>query len=312
MKVLKPPRLQLGDLIGLVSPASTPSSSEKIEKAVRYLESLGYRVKIGTHALAEHGYLAGTDAQRAADLNEMLNDKNVKAIIALRGGYGTPRLLPLVDYRAAARNPKIIVGYSDLTALQLAMFKKARLVTFSGPMAAVEMWNSIDPFTEENFWSLLTEPAKRVLSNPINQPAVSLRNGKARGRILGGNLALVVSTIGTPFLPDLSKSILIVEDIDEAPHRVDRMLMHMENAGILKRIGGLIYGQFTDCVPSDPSKPHLTVEEVLRDFAHRVKTPVLSGFQYGHIPKKLTIPLGIRIELNVRAGTLEMLEAAVT
>jgi muramoyltetrapeptide carboxypeptidase len=312
MKLLKPPRLHRGDLIGLVSPASAPSSAEKIEKAVRYLESLSYRTIVGRHALAQRGYLAGTDHQRASDLNEMLNNRNVKAVIALRGGYGTPRLLPLVDYRAARKNPKIIVGYSDLTALQLAFFEKCGLATFSGPMAAVEMWNSVDPFTEESFWSLLTSPALRTLSNPPETPTIPLRAGKARGRILGGNLALVVSLLGTPYAPDFRNALLVIEDVDEAPHRVDRMLMHLENAGIFQRLRGLIYGQFTDCVPSDPSAPHLTVEEVLNEFASRVKTPVLSGLQYGHIAKKLTLPLGIQMELDVEKGTLAMLEPAVT
>ncbi|HWP82486.1 MAG TPA: LD-carboxypeptidase [Bacteroidota bacterium] len=312
MKLLQPPRLRRGDLIALISPASAPSSSDKIGKAIRYLESLGYRTTVGKHAMAQRGYLAGTDEQRASDLNEMLNDRNVKAIIALRGGYGTPRLLPLIDYRAVKKNPKVIVGYSDLTALQLALFKKTGLITFSGPMAAVELWERIDPFTEENFWELLTSPAKRILSNPPDSPSVPLRKGNARGRILGGNLALVVSMLGTPFSPEFKNAILVVEDIDEAPHRVDRMFMHLENAGILKSLRGLIYGQFTDCVPSDPSTPHLTVEEVLKEFAGRLRVPVLSGLQYGHIAKKLTIPFGLQVELNAEKGTIAMLEPAVT
>ncbi len=312
MNILKPPKLKRGDLIGLISPASTPSSSEKIEKGVRYLESLGYRVKIGTHALAEHGYLAGTDEQRAADFNEMLNNRNVKAIIALRGGYGTPRLLPLVDYRAAKRNPKIIVGYSDLTALQLALFKKVGLVTFSGPMAAVEMWDSIDPYTEEYFWSLVTGAERLTLKNPADEPASVHRKGKATGRILGGNLALVTSLLGTPYSPDFRNSILVLEDIDEAPHRIDRMLMQLVNAGVLKRIRGLVYGKFTDCVPSDPSKPHLTTEQVLTEYAARITTPVMGNFQYGHIPRKLTLPWGVRVEMDVTKGTVRLLESAVS
>lgn len=311
MNVLKPPRLRHGDCIALISPASAPGSSEKVEKAVRYLESVGYRVIVGKHALAQRGYLAGTDRQRADDLNEMIRNPAVKAIIALRGGYGTPRLLPLVDYRAAKKNPKIIVGYSDLTALQLALFRTIGLVTFSGPMAAVEMWESIDPFTEQNFWSLITEPSRRVLANPPEQPATALRKGRARGRILGGNLALVMSLLGTPYVPDFRNAILVLEDVDEAPHRIDRMLMQLENAGILRRIRGLVYGQFTDCVPSDPSTPHLTTDEVLREYAERVRVPVLAGFQYGHIPKKLTLPLGVTVELNTEEGTVTLGEPAV-
>ena len=182
--VLKPQRLQKGDLIGVISPASAPSSTEKIEKGVRYLESLGYRTRVGKHAATVHGYLAGTDEERAADLNEMLNDRSVRAIIAVRGGYGTPRLLRLVDYRAAKRDPKIIVGYSDLTALQLALFRKTGLVTFSGPMVGVEMWEKIDPFTEEQFWRIMTSLAKiGTLTNPLEEPATALRPGRATGRL---------------------------------------------------------------------------------------------------------------------------------
>lgn len=312
-RVVKPSRLGKSDLIGVISPASAPSSSEKIEKGVRYLESLGYRVKVGEHAADVHGYLAGTDEERAADLNEMLNDRNVKAIFAVRGGYGTPRLLPLVDYRAAKRNPKIIVGYSDLTALQLALFCKTGLVTFSGPMVGVEMWDKIDPYTEEQFWRVVTSTKKiGALVNPPDEPVAVLQQGKGSGRLLGGNLSLLMSLIGTSYLPDLRKSLLVLEEIDEAPHRVDRMLTQLQNAGLLKNISGLVFGKFTDCVPKDPSQPHFTVEQVLAQFAERLRAPVLSNFQYGHIAKKLTIPIGVRAQLDTRKGNLEVLEAAVS
>ena len=151
MKILKPARLRRGDVIGLISPASAPLPAEKIEKGVRYLERLGYRVKPGEHVAAQRGYFAGTDAQRLSDLNTMLNDPQVRAIFAIRGGYGSPRLLPFVDYRAVRRQPKIFAGFSDLTALQLALFRRAGLVTFSGPLPGVEFWQKPDPYTEEHF-----------------------------------------------------------------------------------------------------------------------------------------------------------------
>ncbi|HLF20570.1 MAG TPA: LD-carboxypeptidase [Bacteroidota bacterium] len=313
MKILKPPRLKKGDLIGLVAPASTPSSNEKIEKGVRYLEQLGYRVKVGKFVQEVLGYLAGTDEQRAIDLNEMLRDRNVRAILALRGGYGTPRILSEIDYNAARRNPKIIVGYSDMTALQLAMFKKIGLITFSGPMVSVEMWNVIDPYTEEHFWQIITSSSKiGRLMNPGNEPMQTLRDGKAVGRLLGGNFSLVASLIGTPYLPDLRKAILILEEVDEAPHRVDRMFAQLQNTGILKKASGLLLGKFTDCVPSDASKPHLTVDQVLEDVSRRVTCPVLSNIQYGHIPKKLTIPIGVMAKMDARKGLIEVNEAGVS
>ncbi|HEX9829486.1 MAG TPA: LD-carboxypeptidase [Bacteroidota bacterium] len=310
--ILKPPRLRKNDLIGVISPASAPSSPEKIEKGVRYLESLGYRVKVGKHAARVNGYLAGTDEERAADLNAMLNDRAVKAIIAVRGGYGTPRLLPLVDYRAAKRNPKILVGYSDLTALQLALFKKTGLVTFSGPMAGVEMFSGIDPYTEEHFWRVVTSPKKiGVLPNPADEPVQMLREGKAVGRLLGGNLALVMSLLGTPYAPNFKQCLLVLEDTDEAPHRIDRMLMQLLNAGVLKNISGLAFGKFTDCVPKDPAQPHFTAEQVLAQYAERLRVPVISNVQYGHIPKKLTIPFGVKARMDTQKGIFEALEGAV-
>ncbi len=313
MRIIKPPRLKKGDLIGLVAPASTPTPNEKIEKGVHYLERLGYRVKVGKFVQEVLGYLAGTDEQRASDINEMLRDRAVKAIFALRGGYGTPRLLSRIDYAAARRNPKIIVGYSDLTALQMALFKKIGLVTFSGPMVAVEMWNAMDPYTEEHFWRILTSTkAIGALLNPENEPLRLMNPGKAEGRLIGGNFSLMASLMGTPFQPDFKKILLVLEEVDEAPHRVDRMFAQLHNAGVLKKISGLILGKFTDCVPSDPSKPHLTVEQVLQDVSQRVKCPVISNFQYGHIPKKLTIPLGLKARMETRKGLIVLDESGVT
>jgi muramoyltetrapeptide carboxypeptidase len=262
--------------------------------------------------MAQHGYLAGTDKERAADLNDMLREPAVRAVFALRGGYGTPRILDLLDYGAARRDPKILVGYSDITGLQLAFLRKAGLVTFSGPMVAVEMWDNIDPFTEENFWRVVTS-ASRIgsLQNPDDEPLVAHNKGKVSGVLVGGNLSLLASLMGTPYLPNLHKAVLVLEDVDEAPHRVDRMFAQLRHAGILKNITGLVLGKFTDCVPSDPSKPHLTIEQVLQEAVSAVGCPVLTNLQYGHIAKKLTIPFGVRATLDTRTGSLKVSEGAV-
>jgi muramoyltetrapeptide carboxypeptidase len=310
--VLKPRRLRKGDLIGIVSPASAPSAAEKIEKGVRYLESLGYRTLVGDHVLDEHGYLAGTDADRIADLNGMLRNRRVRAIIATRGGYGTPRILGRVDYAALRADPKILVGYSDLTALQLAAYRKTGLITFSGPMLAVELWEHPDAYTEEHFWRAVTraEPIGPLV-NPPEEPSRAQGKGVARGRLLGGNMALYLSLLGTPYAPDLTGNILVLEDVDEAPHRVDRMFAQLDHAGVLRRISGLVLGRFTDCVPSDPSKPFLTIEQVLAEVKERLNVPLLENLQYGHLPRKLTLPLGARCRLDARSGVLEVLESAV-
>lgn len=312
MKTLKPPRLRKGDLIGIVSPASTPATQEKVDNGVRYLEGLGYRVKIGRHVMAQYGYLAGTDKERAEDLNDMLRDPAVRAVFALRGGYGTPRILDLLDYLAARRDPKILVGYSDITGLQLAFLRKAGLVTFSGPMVAVEMWDHIDPFTEENFWRVITSTSRvGCLQNPDDQPVTAYHKGWASGILIGGNFSLLTSLMATPYLPNLRKAILVLEDVDEAPHRVDRMFAQLRHAGVLKNIAGLVLGSFTDCVPSDPSKPHLTIEQVLQEAVNAVDCPVLTNLQYGHNAKKLTIPFGVRATLDTRTRSLRVSEAAV-
>jgi muramoyltetrapeptide carboxypeptidase len=243
----------------------------------------------------------------------MIQDKAVRAIFAIRGGYGTPRLLRLIDYKGLKSSPKIIVGYSDITALQLAIFQKIGLVTFSGPMAGVEMAENIDQYTEEHFWRMITSKSKigRLL-NPPDEPLRILRTGKGIGKLLGGNMATAISLLKTPYAPDLRDSILVMEDVDEAPHRVDRMFTQLRNARVLETISGLILGKFTDCVPSDPTKPYLTIDQVLESVAQRCKCPVIANFQYGHIPRKLTIPIGLKARLDATNGSVEILESAVT
>ena len=313
MKPVKPPRLKNGDVIGLVSPASTPTPRDKIEGSVRYLEGLGYRVKVGQHVSKAWGYLAGTDKERAEDFNAMIRDPQVKAIFALRGGYGTPRILPLIQYRALARQPKIVSGFSDITALQLAIYRKCGLVTFSGPMPAVEFWKEPDKYTEEQFWRLITSKSVvGTLENPLQERYDLQKEGKTSGVILGGNLALVVSTLGTPFMPPLSGAILVLEEVGEYPYRVDRMFAQLRNAGILKNLAGMLLGQFTECEPKDPAQPHLNVEYLLKEYAQMVEGPVLGNLLYGHIPKKLTVPFGLRATVDTKKRRIEVRESAVT
>ncbi|HAV23622.1 MAG TPA: LD-carboxypeptidase [Bacteroidetes bacterium] len=309
---LTPPHLRKGDLIALIAPASTPVASERIDGGVKYLERLGYSVVAGKHALDVNGYLAGTDEARLEDLNGFIRDKRVKAIIAIRGGYGTPRLLRGVDYAALKKNPKIIVGYSDITGLQLAIFKKTGLITFSGPMSGVEMWKEIDPYTEEHFWKMIGTPAKTtLLKNPDEEPVRVLKAGSGTGRLIGGNFSLLMSLMGTPYCPSMKGVVLLAEDVDEAPHRIDRMLAHLRNAGYLRSAAGMLFGKFSDCVPSDPSKPHLTVDQVIAEYAKDVGGPVLANVQYGHIPKKLTMPLGAKCRIDGAKGSVEIVESVV-
>lgn len=312
MEPVRPPRLRPGNVIGLLSPASPPQSPDRLEKSVRYLERLGYRVLVGEHVLSHHGFSAGTDAQRADDFNSMLRNPEVRAIFALRGGNGCCRLLRHLDYRAARRHPKIIVGYSDLTFLQLALWRRSRLVTFSGPMPAVEFWNHPDPWTEEQFWGLLTSrAARRTLPHPPDQPPIALRSGRAEGPLLGGCFSLVSSILATPYQPNFQGALLFLEDVREELHRIHRMLTQLDNAGILRRAGGVVLGQFTEATP-EPAEPHFGLPEIYAETLSEFQGPILSQVAYGHIPRKLTIPQGVQARLDSRRLKLELLESPVT
>ncbi len=312
-KLLKPLRLRSGDLIGVVVPAS-PMKHDRLENGIRYLENLGYRVKLGKHAYKETGYLAGGDAERADDINKMFRDPKVKAIFCARGGYGTPRLLSRLDYRAIKANPKIFAGYSDITAIQLAMHRHAGLVTFSGPMVASEMAKGINPFTEENFWRILTHPEPfGDLARPGDKRYQAISRGRASGPLIGGCLSLVACLIGSPHFPNLQGSVFCVEEIGEAPYRIDRYLTQLREAGIFKRIGGFVLGQMTDCVPTD-DEPSQTIDDLMRDFIKPLKIPALAGLDYGHVDVKYTLPFGVRAELRVGRDKqrLRIVESAVS
>jgi muramoyltetrapeptide carboxypeptidase len=311
MQTLKPRRLQHGDLIGLVTPASPIADPTRIERGVRYLETLGYRVLVAENVNKSRGYLAGTDEERVADLHTLFRNKHVKALFCIRGGYGTPRILSLLDYRLIAQNPKIFVGYSDITALQLAIWKKCRLVTFQGPMLGVDLAGEIDRFAEEWLWKLLTSntPAGPLLS--AAETTVTVRPGKARGKLLGGNLALMLSIFGTRYQPDFSGSLLFLEDTDEEPYRIDRMFTQLRHASVLSKSAAMLLGQFTDSDPKDPTKPSLTLAEVLGDVASWSAVPVLSNLPFGHIPRKLTLPEGIGARVDTQARTVDITESAV-
>ncbi len=312
IKPIRPPKLNKGDLIGILTPASPVADAARIEKGVRYLESLGYRTKLGQNVGKVNGYLAGTDEERATDLHAMFSDKRVKAIICVRGGYGTPRLLSLLNYKLIARNPKIFVGYSDITALQLVFWKKCRLMTFHGPMAGVEMANQIDPFTEEMFWQCVTSTKKLGrLSLPEEPKVETLHTGKASGRLLGGNLSLIVSLLGTQYQPGFTDSILFIEEIEEEPYRVDRMMTQLYNSNVFSKSNGMLLGQFTDCNPKDPTKPSLITEEVLQDSAAKFAKPTLANLPFGHISKKMTLPAGLRVKMDATTKSIDFLEAAV-
>ncbi|PIO49034.1 MAG: LD-carboxypeptidase [[Chlorobium] sp. 445] len=315
MTVLKPRRLRKGDVIGIVAPASPVFPEDKLERAAEYIESLGYRIKFGKAVRKVYGYLAGTDKERAQDLNEMFADRYVSAIFCLRGGYGSPRILPLLDYAMIARNPKIFVGFSDITALCSALFAKCKLITFLGPMLVSDMTQP-DDFAQEHFWQMITSASVvGELPNHASHHATALQVGEKTGRLSAANLSLLTTLIGTPYLPSLKKSILVIEDIGEEPYRVDRMLSQVANSGVMQALHGFVVGQFTDSEPED-DKPSLSMKQVIADYVKKLPklVPAFANFSFGHIKSKLTLPFGARAKLSVtrRHCKLEITERVVT
>jgi len=308
--VLYPPQLKTGATIGIISPSSPPSDEAKFQAGLDYLQQKGFKVKVGAHCLSRYGYLAGLDAERADDLNRMFRNPEIDAIICSRGGYGAPRILHLIDYEAIKANPKIFVGYSDITALQHAIYAKSGLVTFSGPMVAVEMGRGIEPFTEKQFWRFLVNDRADYpsLSNVEQYAFDVLKPGVAEGRLMGGCLSVLAGIIGTPYMPDYRDTVLILEDIDEEPYSIDRNLCQLKAAGVFNQVQGIIFGQFLDSEPEDSSKPSLTVEQVLGDLIADLSIPVIMNYAYGHGMLKYTIPIGGKIRLNTVEKSINLIE----
>jgi muramoyltetrapeptide carboxypeptidase len=311
IRIVKPPRLNPGDLIGIAAPSGPVLSHQKLNKGIRYLETLGYMVVLAPHAVEQRGYLAGFDKDRAQDLNDLFGNPHVRAIFVARGGYGMPRILPLLDYQLIRRNPKILVGYSDVTALQLGLLAKTGLVTFAGPMVATDIFR-LQGLAEETFWRCLTstKPLGR-LGNPTGRKLSTINKGIGHGRLVGGNLSVLSALAGTEYLPDLRGAVLLLEEIDEQPYRIDRMLHQLKLAKLLDRLAGVVLGGFTNCVPSDKRKPSLSLGEIFRDTFASVRAPVLVNLHHGHVADSLTLPLGVSARVDGGRKTVEIVEGAV-
>jgi muramoyltetrapeptide carboxypeptidase len=311
MELIKPKKIRKGGVVSLIAPASNPKDPSRIEKSVRYFEGLGYRVKIGASVGKSYGYLAATDDERLADLHAAFEDPETTMVMCVRGGYGTPRLIERIDYNLIKRNPKIFVGYSDITALSLAFLRKAKLVTFAGPMAAVDFWKEADPYAEENFWRMVSSAKKPgAVPMPAGTKLAPLVKGKAEGALMGGNLALVAALAGSPYMPDPRGAILWLEEVGEPQYRVDRMLNQMAISGMLKKSAGVILGEFTGC-DDEPGAETLTLEQVFDRYLGSLDKPVVRGFPHGHVDKTHTIPFGVRASLDANKSVVRYLESAV-
>ena len=312
MNYLTPNKLLKGDLIGIISPASSPDDLSLIESGVRYIEGLGYHTILGKNVGKIRGYLAGTDGERVEDIHQMFSDKKVKAIFCLRGGYGAFRLLDKVDYKLIRNNPKIFVGFSEITALQMAFLQKSNLITFAGPMVLPNFSKEVSTYTEENFWRMITSTKKPgMVELPESCKLSSLNPGIVSGSVIGGNLAVFVSLLGTKFLPDLKNKILFLEEINEPPYKIDRMLNQLKLNNVLKKVRGIILGTFTECIEIDKDKKTLTLQEVLEDYFRDLKIPVIHSFPHGHIKDLVTLAIGSKIKLNATKGFVEFTENGV-
>jgi muramoyltetrapeptide carboxypeptidase len=310
---LLPVPLRKGDTVGLVSPSSATDEPFDLQLAQEAMRALGFQVKTGAHYAERRGYLAGADAARAGDLNAMFADKEVKAVICARGGSGAARLLPLLDYDAIRRNPKALLGYSDITALHSAIHARTGLVTFHGPIGAGS-WNR---FNVDQFQRMFFDRELMQYRNPTDRGdelvqrenrTVTIAGGKAQGELVGGNLSVLVALAGSPYLPDFRGRILFLEDVSEAPYRIDRMFSTLKLMGVLDQVAGVIFGQCTDCDPGD-GYGSLSLAQILDDYLKPLKVPAYRGAMIGHLREQFIVPVGGMVEMDADAGSFRMLEA---
>jgi muramoyltetrapeptide carboxypeptidase len=303
--IIKPRRLQVGDTIAVINPAAFTYQKE-VTKFFKVVDNLGLKVKLGKHFYDRYGYLAGKDADRAADVNAAFADPQVQAIFTGMGGWGCGRILPLLDYNTIGNNPKIIMGFSDITALLLAIHAKTNMVTFHGPLG-VSSWSK---FTTDSVKQILFDGDASTLENNKTVSFQTIARGKARGKLLGGNLSVIAAMVGSGYLPEWDKCILFVEEVGEEVYRVDRMLTQLKLAGILDRISGFIFGQCTKCDAEKPQES-LTLEQVFSDIIRPLRIPAWYGSMVGHIRDKFTLPIGLEVEIDADLGTIKLLESAV-
>jgi muramoyltetrapeptide carboxypeptidase len=291
-KALKPRRLGSGSVIGIAAP-SGPFDPPSFERGLEVLRTMGFRVRVPDGLFAAKGYLAGTDAHRAAVFESLFCDPGIDAVMAARGGYGSLRILPLLDFARLAAHPKVLIGFSDVTALLTAISSRCGLVTFHGPMVT-----TLAGASERTLSGLRDAVASDRPVKMASEAAVTLRPGVASGTVCGGNLNTLCHLVGTPFAPRFRNRIVFLEDRGEAPYRVDRMLTHMKTAGCFESVKGLVLGSFTDC--GSPEEIWAIAEEIF----HAAGFPILAGLQAGHTDPNLTLPLGVRAELDASSREL--------
>lgn len=299
-KLIKPKRLKPGDTIGVISPSGAIKEDKCFEKSIKYFENRGYKIKIASHAQDKRAYLAGADKDRLSDLMEFFLDDSVNAILCSRGGYGAYRLLADINYEIIKSNPKIFLGYSDITALLLNILSKSNLVTFHGPLFLSDFGvDKVNEYTEKSFFDLLEGKTNIPFSysNPLEYRCI--KSGEIEGELIAGNLAVLTGLLGTPYFPDVQGKILLLEDVGEPLYKIDRMLMQLKLAGVFDKISGLLFGEFTSVVDADkPEANGLNPFDIINELIYDLKIPVGFGFPAGHGNNKTTLPLGVKYYFN--------------
>ena len=305
--MIKPKPLQQGDSVAIIAPAS-PSDKNLIDKCISSLNELGLKVVVGESCLSEHGFLSGTDDVRANDINCMFAAKNIKGIFALRGGYGCARLLDLIDFKLIKKNPKIFIGYSDITALHIAINQKSKLITYHGPMISTELIKGLDKYSADYYKKFIFGYDKvDELFNPVGYNLEIINPGIASGELIGGNLSLICSSLGTKYEINTKNKILFLEEVEEVPYKIDRMLTHLKQSGKLKDANGIILGAFTNCIAPN-NKKSLSLQEVFNEIIFPLKKPTISNLVCGHCLPTLTLPLGAKVLLDANNKKIKILE----
>lgn len=304
--VTRPPRLAPGDTVGIIEPAGFSDGPERLERVAHTIRGMGLVPKFGAHVTERYGYLAGTDEARAEDLVAMYADPQVRAVFASRGGWGSARILPHVDWGVIRANPKLLIGYSDITALHCAFAARAGFATIHAPNAG----NSWPQQSWESFWRLAFAGQAPALDQGP-RAITTITPGTARGRLLGGNLSVLSALVGTPWLPDFTGAILFLEDVGEAEYRIDRMLSQLQLSGILGRLGGVIFGQCRGCTAGVPDYIGFSIPQVLEQYFAPLGIPAFHGANIGHVYDQLSLPVGAEVEIDAGKGVIRLMQPVV-
>ncbi|WDV44957.1 LD-carboxypeptidase [Clostridiaceae bacterium M8S5] len=308
----KPKALKKGDTIAIIAPSSPVKNHRYINLLNDVLECYGLNPIMYPSCYAKHGFLAGNDSLRAKDINDAFADKYVNGILCIKGGYGTPRLLPLLDYETIRRNPKVFMGYSDITGLHMVLNQICRMVTFHGPVGMSDCFvkNKMDEYTKKSIINnIFKTDVIGSVKNPIGEEIITINDGQTYGEIIGGNLSLLVSTLGSPYEIDTRGKILFIEDVGEMYYRLDRMFNSLALAGKFKDCNGIILGTWNKC-EKEYEDFSLSLETIIDEIIKPYNKPTINNFRAGHIHPQATIAFGTKVRLNATTKEIEFLESA--